>query len=472
MTRDEIIKLHESTANRKISGGQTVFMYLLFAVLAAGLICFFLFVDFIPSKAFYDYPLYLFLYTGFVLMVVNVVFFAWQILLVMQYKTYPVPDDDSKLPTLGVIVPAFNEGQQVSETLKSLLASNYPKDKLEIITVNDGSKDDTWEWMHTAVSEGGGRLIAMDLPKNAGKRNALYKGLLVSSAEVIVTIDSDSIVLPDTIREIAAPFAADPSIGGVAGNIRVLNTDGGMIPKMLDVSFVFGFEFLRSAQSMVRAVLCTPGALSAYRREAILPHMNEWVNEKFFGKPANIGEDRAITNILIREGWGIVFQRTATIYTEMPTTYKGLCKMMIRWSRSNVRENYSMSKFAYKRFDLNNGELTGMQANLLVQIFWMIAPILFAYYTVQCMLIHAYSFWLGLTVSICFWSTLPAFVFAQRYDRKKSLWSYVYGFYSFLTLFWISPYSLFTVTESGWLTRQAPKPAAAPPQNNQPTTDQ
>lgn len=469
MTREEVIKNHQQAQSKKIPKWNAFSMFLLFALLAAGLIVFFLFVDIIPAQAFHNYALFLFLYVGFILMIVNVCFFAWQILLVLQYKTYPVPDDESKLPSLGVIVPAFNEGQQVSETLKSLLTCNYPKDKLEIITVNDGSMDDTWNWMNATVSEGGGRLIAMDLPKNAGKRNALYKGLLVSSADVIVTIDSDSIVLPDTLREIAAPFAADPTIGGVAGNIRVLNTDAGMIPKMLDVSFVFGFEFLRSAQSMVRAVLCTPGALSAYRRDAILPHMNEWVNEKFFGKPANIGEDRAITNILIREGWGIVFQRTSTIYTEMPTTYKGLCKMMIRWSRSNVRENYSMSKFAYKNIDLNDGELTGMQANLLVQIFWMIAPILFSLYTIQCMFLRAYAFWTGLTLSICFWSTLPAFVFAQRYDRKKSLWSYVYGFYSFLTLFWISPYSLFTVAESGWLTRQAPKPATAQPKN---TTDQ
>lgn len=462
MTREEIIKNHQTQHERTVSKGRFLSMNLLLLLLTVGLILMLLFADFLPARAYHDYGLYLFFYLGFVLMVVNVIFFAWQILLVMQYKPYPVPEDESKLPTLGVIVPAFNEGQQVSETLKSLLASNYPKDKLEIITVNDGSNDDTWEWMNATVSEGGGRLIAMDLPKNAGKRNALYKGLLVSSADVIVTIDSDSIVLPDTLREIAAPFVADSTIGGVAGNIRVLNTDGGMIPKMLDVSFVFGFEFLRSAQSMVRAVLCTPGALSAYRRKAILPHMNEWVNEKFFGKPANIGEDRAITNILIREGWGIVFQRTSTIYTEMPTTYKGLCKMMIRWSRSNVRENYSMSKFAYKKLDLNNGELTGMQANLMVQIFWMIAPILFSFYTIQCMFIHAYAFWVGLTFSICFWSTLPAFVFAQRYDKKRSLWSYVYGLYSFLTLFWISPYSLFTVGESGWLTRQAPKKAVQP----------
>ena len=400
---------------------------------------------------------FLFLLLGLILLSINLFYFAWQILLAGRYKPYADPGDES-LPTCAVVIPAFNEGRQVVAALESLLKSNYPAEKLEIIAVNDGSRDDTWYWMKKAADESGGRIRAINLSRNGGKRRALFAGFLTTKAEVLVTFDSDSIATPNTIRAIAAPFAADPTVGATAGNVRVSNRESGMVPKMLDVSFVFGFEFLRSAQSMVRSVLCTPGALSAYRRCAVMPFMNEWVNEKFMGRPANIGEDRAITNILLREGWGVVFQRDAVVYTEMPVTYGMLCRMLIRWGRSNVRENITMSKFAFRKVDLQDDDLTGMQINLLVQIFWMLAPVIFTFYSIACFIGDAVPFICGAAFAIVFWATMPAFIYARRrHNVSDSLWSYVYGLYSFLTLFWISPYCIFTVRQSGWLTRQTPK---------------
>ena len=421
-----------------------------------GSVLFFVFGDLIPPRYLQaDFGLFLFLACGLLLLFINILYFSWQILLAAQYKPFPVPDDKD-LPTCAVIIPAFNEGQQVSLTLQSILKSNYPPEKLEIITVNDGSSDDTWYWMQKEVEASQGKITALNLPCNAGKRNALYKGFSVATADILITVDSDSIVTPDTIRQIVAPFAADSKIGGAAGNIRVLNLSEGMIPKMLDVSFVFGFEFLRSAQSMVRSVLCMPGALSAYRRNAVMPHMDEWVNEKFLGKPANIGEDRAITNILIREGYGVVYQNSSVVYTKMPTRYRGLCKMMIRWGRSNVRENLNMMKFAFRRVDLQDPDQTGMQCNLLIQTFWMIAPAIFLTYSGFCIYDDCLRYIMGVAIAVIFWAALPAYVYAQRYNKRDSLWSYAYGFFSFFTLFWISPYCIFTVHCSGWLTRSNP----------------
>ena len=399
------------------------------------------------------FTLFLFVFLSLLMMVANIAYFAWQILLVHQYRPYPDPGDDA-LPTLGVIVPAFNEGRQVVETLKSLLDSNYPKHKLEIITVNDGSGDDTWNWMYSAVSKSGRRIIAVDLPANAGKRNAICKGLLVSKAEVIVTLDSDTLVSPRSLRELAAPFVADKKIAGVAGNIRVSNTKDGMIPRMLDVSFVFGFEFLKSAQSTVHTVLCQPGALSAFRRSALLPYINEWVNESFFGKPAVIAEDRALTNILLREGWRVVFQKDAVGYSEMPTGYLALSKMMIRWTRGNFRENFVLFKYAFRRLNINDPDWSGMQINLVVQTFWQVGPIVLSLFVLWSLFNGSFAFVSGVTLSILFWSTLPAFIYAKRYSHTESLWSYVYGAFSFFTMFWVAPYSVLTVHKSGWMTRQ------------------
>ncbi len=439
-----------------------LFMMLIFA---ASFGAFFIFGDVMPDRLVEDNPfVFIFLCFGIVALVCNIGYFAWQILLVHQYKTYEDPGDDA-LPTVAVLVPAYNEGKQVADTLQSLLKSDYPGEKLEIVTVNDGSRDDTWRWM-TKIAGGKTRITAIDLPKNSGKRNALYKGLLVTKAEVVVTLDSDSVVPAGTLRQLVAPFAYDRKIGCVAGNIRVLNPRAGLIPRMLDVSFVFGFEFLKSAQSVVRTVLCSPGALSAYRRSALLPYMTEWVNETFFGRPAVIGEDRALTNILIREGWEIVFQKDAVAYSEMPTAYSQLCKMMIRWTRANVRENFAMFKFAFTQLNFQQDDLIGLRVNLVVQTFWQISPVVFSVFTLWSIFTGSFAFIFSAAFSILFWSTLPAFIYARRYSRMESLLGYVYGFFSFATLFWVAPYSVLTVHRSGWMTRQVDLAAGSGNQDN------
>ena len=391
-----------------------------------------------------------------ILLAGNLFYFAWQIVLAFHYRPYE-DVSDGELPSCAVVVPAYNEGRQVVLTLESLLKSDYPPEKMEIIAVNDGSCDDTWKWIADAADSSGGRIRALNLTRNGGKRNALYQGFRSTGAEIVVTIDSDSIVLPDTVRKIVAPLVRSREIGGVAGNIRVLNSSDGVIPRMLDVNFVFSFEFLRSAQSMVHSVFCTPGALSAYRRSVIMPFMPEWVNQKFMRRPANIGEDRAISNIILREGHQVVFQKSAFVYTEVPKDYAGLCKMFIRWSRSNVRENLEMFKFAFRRMDFADEDLLGMQINLVMQTLWTLTPMLFVASTVYCLAVSPLTFLYASIMATLIWSTLPAFVYASKYSKKEALWSYVYGVFNFLSLSWIGPYSIFTIHRSGWLTRSKPK---------------
>ena len=213
-------------------------------------------------------------------------YFLLQSILAFFYRE--APDlCDKDLPRCTVIVPAFNEGKYVATTLMSVLDSDYPAEKLEVIAVNDGSKDDTWDWICKAADLSNGRITTKNLLKNGGKRRALYEGIKIATGEVIVTIDSDSAITRDALRKIASPFA-NPAVGAVAGNIRVTNRGEGIIPKMLDVAFAFGFEFIRCAQSIIGSVLCTPGALSAYRLAAIQPLMDEWVNQTFMGRPSGM----------------------------------------------------------------------------------------------------------------------------------------------------------------------------------------
>ena len=160
---------------------------------------------------------------GFSLLTIKLSFITYILFLYLKYKVVK-PVSDSELPLCTVIVPAYNEGELVYKTLKSLVASDYPEEKLQIISIDDGSQDNTWEWMKKAQNELGNRVSIYQQPENRGKRHALYRGFKLGTGDVFITVDSDSIVLKDTLRTMASPFVVNQDCGAVAGNVRVLNS--------------------------------------------------------------------------------------------------------------------------------------------------------------------------------------------------------------------------------------------------------
>ncbi len=392
-----------------------------------------------------------FFLSGLFFVLINGSILIWRIVLFRRYRPVEACADES-LPRCTVIVPAYNEGRQVMGTLLSLARSDYPGEKLQLIAVDDGSVDDTWTWIMRAKRELKGRVQAIRLPKNQGKRHALYAGFKRSEGDVLVTVDSDSEVERDTLRKLVSPFVANEQVGAVAGNVRVLNGREGLIPRMLDVTFLYSFDFIRAGQSMVNTVMCTPGALSAYRRGIVEEVMEEWVRQTFFGRPANIGEDRAMTNLILRAGYHVHFQQDAYVYTQVPIRYKNLCKMFLRWARSNIRETFVMSRFAFRRF--RKGPMLGARINLLAG--WMsmcLGPVFWAVtfaHLLAAPSIYSFQILSGIVIS----TSLPAGLYCWRRGSLEGLWAYLYGIFWFLALSWITPYALLTPHKSGWLTRQ------------------
>jgi len=386
-----------------------------------------------------------------ILMAIKVCFLLYILFLYLKYRSVKSVTDQ-ELPEVSVIVPAYNEGELVYKTLLSLVNSNYPLEKLQIISVDDGSADDTWYWMQKAKKELGERLSIYQQPENKGKRHALYLGFELAKGDVFVTVDSDSIVKNDTLRNLVSPFVRNPKCGAVAGNVRVLNNTNAIIPRMLNVSFVFSFEFIRSAQSVLGSVLCTPGALAAYRREAVLNCLPEWINQTFMGQPSDIGEDRAMTNMILKQGFHVMFQRNAYVFTNTPEGYKNLYKMFIRWERSNVRENIMMTKFAFK--DFREGAKSGPRILLLNQ--WL--KVIMAYPLLLLMLFfaltHPILFVSSVLLSIFVFSSIQVFFYNKRQKSiLESIWAYPYSIFYTFTLFWITPYAIATANKRGWLTR-------------------
>jgi len=388
----------------------------------------------------------------------NILVLIWRIILVRKYRP-GLPCPDKHLPVCTVVVPAYNEGRHVLATLRSVAASDYPMDKLQIIGVDDGSKDDTWSWMQRAYQELGSRIELVRLPVNCGKRRALYEGFRRAVGEILVTIDSDSLIEPRTLRYLVSPFRHDLSVGAVAGNVRVLNIKEGLIPRMLDVNFTYSFDFIRAGQSQVNTVMCTPGALSAYRRSVIDPLLNDWLNQRFLGRPANIGEDRALSNLVLRSGYHVHFQREAVVFTKVPTDYQGLCKMFLRWSRSNIRETLVMSGFIFKQF--RRTPALGARINLLLTLFSMTVGELLKTGSFYCLILNPILFLnvpLGAVVGCL---PLAVFYVLSRQDGRNCFWAFPYTLFWTFGLSWISLYALFTAHRSGWLTREIKQPSPA-----------
>lgn len=394
---------------------------------------------------------------AFVLLGFGMLLLLWQVSFALLYKPF-AKLETVQLPTLTVVIPAYNEGSQILDTVRSIMASDYPKEKLQVICVDDGSKDDTWRWIRAAYFEYSGAITIIKQPYNQGKRAALMAGFAKSTGDVIVTIDSDSEVLPDTLAHMASPFIHDDRVGSVAGHVRVLNLKDGIIPKILEVSFTSAFDFIRAGQSVYGGVFCTPGALSAYRTSVLKPVLEEWSEQTFMGKAATIGEDRALTNLVLATGHRVIYQRDAVVLTKAPTTFASLRLMLTRWARSNVRESLVMFNYVFKGF-----RKPGEGANW-IRLFTITQTIRITLFeALKCALLvalvmHTFNTLFGVVIACVFAAIIPSMVYFLRHRTSFGfLWALPYTLYWMFFLSWISLWGILTATNSGWLTRDLPK---------------
>jgi len=364
------------------------------------------------------------------------------------YKPYALPE--GPLPPVTVIIPAYNEGAMVEKAIYAVTASDYPADKLEVICIDDGSKDDTWFYIERAQKRFPDLIKAVRFPKNRGKKEGLYAGFTQGKGEVFVTIDSDSIIGPDTLRQVVAPMMHDPEIGAVAGNVKVYNRHQSLLGKMLAVRFVLSFDFLRASQSRYGGVVCTPGALSAYRREAVLPHVDAWRHQCFLGAPCHHSEDRALTNFVLRAGFYSVYQRTAVVHTLVPETYKGLCKMYLRWERGNVRESFVQLGYLFTNYRRKH-RLMPIVDFFMTQVefplTYFFLGLLIASMAIYPLVMLKFFAALGV-VSLIY---MLYYIILER--DLEFVYGIIYSYYAFFLLQWIYPYAFLTVRNRHWLTR-------------------
>jgi biofilm PGA synthesis N-glycosyltransferase PgaC len=235
----------------------------------------------------------------------------------------------SYYPSVSMVVPCFNEEATLAHTVESLLALDYPKNKLEILVVDDGSTDQTANIARSFASQG----VKYFYKENGGKYTALNFGIEHSTAELVGCLDADSFVAKDALLEVAKKMQSDPTIMATTPAMQVYRPRS-ILETMQAVEYTFGI-FYKKMFDNISAVNVLPGPFSLYRRE---------VFEKIgLFRHAHNTEDMEIAFRMHANGLKIANAHTAFVYTTVPKTPWGLIKQRTRWSQGFLQNSQDYS---------------------------------------------------------------------------------------------------------------------------------
>jgi len=239
-------------------------------------------------------------------------------------------------PTITVVVPLFNEGRSIYDTIVSLVKLDYPQEKLEITVVDDCSTDDSYEWAKKAAVEYPNVTVIRNAV-NMGKRKGINAAVRASKAEIIVSVDSDVIVFPTALRELVARFTST-DVAAVGGRIHVSNPNENWLTRLQTIKYYFGQEHLKNLERSLDQVMCLSGCLTAYRRHVLIELEPILENRNILGIPIKYGEDRFLTHQIVRRGYKTRLTMKAMCFTKAATTMGGYFNQQLRWKRSNIAD--------------------------------------------------------------------------------------------------------------------------------------
>ncbi len=266
------------------------------------------------------------------------------------------------LPPVSIIVPAYNEEVNIEKTIQNLLQQNYPY--FEIIVIDDGSKDNTYQKAKVAFMNDS--KVKVFTKENGGKASALNYGISKSTSDYLVCIDADTQLMPDALLELMKTFlnpADKRNIGAVAGIVKVGN-ETNMLTKWQSIEYTTAQNFERRAFDLVNCITVVPGAIGAFKKEAI-EATGGFTND-------TLAEDCDITIRILQKGYTVVNCPTAIAITEAPETLKQFMKQRFRWSYG-IMQSFWKSKSAC--FNPRYKGL-GLLALPNILIFQMILPVI------------------------------------------------------------------------------------------------
>jgi len=262
-------------------------------------------------------------------------YIAGIILRLVRGKQWDEARDDFE-PTVTAVIPMFNEGAAIKETLQSLLDSHYPHGKLRVICIDDCSSDDSYEHAREIAKKSGGRLKIIRNRVNLGKRRSIIRAVReASESEIIVSVDSDVVVDADAIRQLIRRFT-DDRIAAVGGWVDVRNKQDNWLTRMQVVKYWYSYYFLKNLEWGFRRVMCLSGCLTAYRRKVLVELEPVLQQRMVLGVPIKYGEDRFLTRQIVKAGYLTTMTLDARCRTFVPNTLTAYFSQQLRWRRSNI----------------------------------------------------------------------------------------------------------------------------------------
>lgn len=404
----------------------------------------------VESIIYFKYNIVLYLYSLIAAMFLLTRYFFGSL-----YRNVPVNPDYT--PGVSIIIPCFNEEEWIHRTILSCMNQDYPVDKLEVIIVDDCSMDRSIERIENMIEmihkeaeryATRDRLQLIVQSQNAGKREALVKGVEAARQDLVVFVDSDSFLESNAIREIVQPFQ-DPKMGGVAGRTDVENKYTNSLTKLQTVRYYIAFRIMKAAESWFDSVTCLSGPLSCYRKELIVKHTDAWLNQKFLGQPATFGDDRSMTNFILKTH-RTAYQDTAICSTIVPSNTGVFLKQQMRWKRSWLRESLRAGGFIWRKEPFM---ALFFYIGLIVPI---AAPVVVVYNLLFVPLVYGVfpgTFLMGLLLMALLMSL------AHLLFRRSKLWIFGFVFCIFyeFVLLWQMPVAWVTFWKSTWGTRETPQ---------------
>jgi cellulose synthase/poly-beta-1,6-N-acetylglucosamine synthase-like glycosyltransferase/peptidoglycan/xylan/chitin deacetylase (PgdA/CDA1 family)/spore germination protein YaaH len=233
------------------------------------------------------------------------------------------------LPQVAVLIPAYNEEKVIVRTIRSVLNSDYPH--MRIVVIDDGSTDRTSEVARAAYPEeiAAGMLTVLRTA-NGGKAEALNFAVANLEEDFYVGIDADTVIAADAVSKLVCHFA-DPLIGAVAGNAKVGNRVN-LWTRWQALEYITSQNFERRALDLFNVVTVVPGAIGAWRTEAVRQGGCYPVN--------TVAEDADLTMNLLEQGYKVIYEDRALAFTEAPATAGGLMRQRFRWSFGTLQAVY------------------------------------------------------------------------------------------------------------------------------------
>jgi cellulose synthase/poly-beta-1,6-N-acetylglucosamine synthase-like glycosyltransferase len=320
-------------------------------------------------------------------------FISIYILIYWLYVFYERKDDYKKervrpikitrYPLVSIIIPVWNEEKTLERTLTSLKRLDYPKKKLEVLVMNDGSTDNTLKIAEGFAKRNREMIIRIFSQKNRGKANALNRGVKLSKGELVACVDADSYVERTALKQMVMGFENDPDL---AVQTPVMKVDN---PKTYWQKFQ-RLEYMVSMliakmMSYVNTNYVAPGPFSIYRKK-VLNKLGE------FDGSYNL-EDQEMAYRAQKHNYKLKQCANAMVYTTAPPNTRLLIAQRTRWFRGSL-----LNIIKYKKLFLNRnyGDFGVFQipVNLAFFLLGAIGISAFAYYGIRPLVKQFYYYYL------------------------------------------------------------------------------